>query len=72
MESKNLLVWGFVLLLVVGVGYLVINQDSAVKSANSEVLSEEELDSFTQDLDDLESIESDLDFLDMDLDLDLG
>ena len=72
MESKNLLVWGFVLLLVVGVGYFMMDQEPAVKSANSGILSDGEIDSLTQDLDDLEGIESELDFLDMDLDLDLG
>ncbi len=72
MESKNLLVLGFVLLLVAGTGYLIMDGGSSNNSANSEVLSEGELDSLTQDLTDLESIESELDFLDIDLDIDLG
>tara|TARA_Y100000310_G_scaffold315164_1_gene365417 strand:+ start:960 stop:1178 length:219 start_codon:yes stop_codon:yes gene_type:complete len=72
MESKNLLVLGLVLLLVVGTGYLIIDGQSLDNSANQEVLGDEEIDSLTQDLDDLESIESDFDLLEIDLDLDLG
>ena len=81
MEKKILVILVAVILLIIGVGYLVIQLSKTSQPSNTDMSSDQstesndlttsEIDSLAQDTNDLDSIGSELDMEDIDLDVNL-